>query len=197
MPFLSSFRRTAVASMALAALYGLVPDGALADALPVRDPYRINPGDVLQISVWKETDLQRELLVNPDGHIAFPLADDLVAEGKTVEQLRVEITEKLARFIPDVVVTVAALQVSGNKVYVLGQVARPGEFVMTRTADVMQAISAAGGTTPFAQRDDIKILRRGEQGTQIAIPFKYGDVEAGRKLEQNILLRAGDTIVVP
>ena len=197
MPFLSSFRRTAVASMAFAALYGLVPDGALADALPVRDPYRINPGDVLQISVWKETDLQRELLVNPDGHIAFPLADDLVAEGKTVEQLRVEITEKLARFIPDVVVTVAALQVSGNKVYVLGQVARPGEFVMTRTADVMQAISAAGGTTPFAQRDDIKILRRGEQGTQIAIPFKYGDVEAGRKLEQNILLRAGDTIVVP
>ena len=197
MPFLSSFRRTAVASMALAALYGLVPDGALADALPVRDPYRINPGDVLQISVWKETDLQRELLVNPDGHIAFPLADDLVAEGKTVEQLRVEITEKLARFIPDVVVTVAALQVTGNKVYVLGQVARPGEFVMTRTADVMQAISAAGGTTPFAQRDDIKILRRGEQGTQIAIPFKYGDVEAGRKLEQNILLRAGDTIVVP
>lgn len=168
-----------------------------ADAPPVRDPYRVNPGDILQITVWKEPDLQRELLVNPDGHIGFPLAGDLMAEGKTVEQLRLELTEKLSRFIPDVVVTVAALQVNGNKVYVLGQVARPGEFIMTRTADVMQALSAAGGMTAFAQRDDIKVLRRSEQGSQIAIPFRYGDVESGRKLEQNILLRAGDTIVVP
>ena len=117
--------------------------------------------------------------------------------GKTVDEVRQEITEKLSRLIPDVVVTVSAGQLGGNKVYVLGQVARPGEFVMTRTADVMQAISSAGGTTPFAKLDDIRILRRGDQGTQIAIPFRYSDVQEGRKLEQNILLRAGDTIVVP
>jgi polysaccharide export outer membrane protein len=167
------------------------------DVLPVRDPYRINPGDVLQISVWKEEDLQRELLVNPDGHFAFPLAGDMVAEGKTVEQLRLELVEKLGRFIPDVVVTVAALQLNGNKIYVLGQVARPGDFVMTRTVDVMQAISMAAGPTAFAKLDEINILRRGSEGSQIAIPFKYSDVQEGRKLEQNILLRAGDTIIVP
>ncbi len=182
---------------ALLAMLLTVASTQAADPAPVRDPYRINPGDVLQISVWKEEDLTRELLVNPDGHIAFPLAGDMVAEGRTVEQLRVELVGKLSRFIPDVVVTVAALQLNGNKVYVLGQVTRPGEFVMTRTVDVMQAISTAGGTTPFAKLDEVRILRRGDQGTQIAIPFKYSDVQEGRKLEQNILLRAGDTIVVP
>lgn len=194
---LSPIRTKLMPAAALLAALLIAGQAGAADTAPVRDPYRINPGDVLQISVWKEEDLQRELLVNPDGHFAFPLAGDMMAEGKTVEELRKELTEKLSRFIPDVVVTVAALQLSGNKVYVLGQVARPGEFVMTRTADVMQAISAAGGTTPFAKLDDVKILRRSEQGTQIAIPFKYSDVQEGRKLEQNILLRAGDTIVVP
>lgn len=165
-------------------------------AVPIRDQYQINPGDVLQISVWKEEDLKRELLVNPDGHFAFPLAGDMVAEGKTVEQVRQELTEKLSKFIPDLVVTVAALP-NGNKVYVVGQVARPGEYPMIRNVDVMQAISMAGGTTPFAKLDDVKILRRGSQGSQIAIPFRYGPVQEGNKLEQNILLRAGDTVVVP
>ena len=110
--------------------------------------------------------------------------------------MRLELAEKLGKFIPDVVVTVAAMQLSGNKIYVLGQVSRPGEIVMTRTADVMQAISVAGGPTPFAKLDEIKILRNTD-GVQIAIPFRYSDIEAGKKLEQNILLRAGDTIVVP
>ncbi len=170
---------------------------AHADVLPTRDPYRINPGDVLQITVWREEDLKRELLVNPDGHFAFPLAGDMVGEGKTVEQVRQELSEKLGRFIPDVVVTVAALQLSGNKIYVVGQVNRANEFVMTRTLDVMQAISMAGGPTPFAKLDEIRILRRGDQGSQISIPFKFSDVQEGKKLDQNILLRAGDTVVVP
>jgi polysaccharide export outer membrane protein len=165
--------------------------------LPARDLYRINAGDVLQITVWKEEDLQRELLVNPDGHFAFPLAGDMVAEGKTVEQLRQELTERLARFIPDVVVTVAAFQLNGNKIYVLGQVNRANEFIMVRPLDVMQAISMAGGPTPFAKLDDIRILRRGPQGSQIAIPFRFTEVQEGKKLDQNILLRAGDTVVVP
>lgn len=186
--------RWAAAALAAALLAG---PAVAADPAPVRDPYRVNPGDVLQITVWKEVDLQRELLVNPDGHFAFPLAGDMVAEGKTVEQIRVELTEKLTRFIPDVVVTVAALQLNGNKIYVLGQVNRPGEFIMTRTVDVMQAISMAGGPTAFAAVDDIRILRRGVQGSQIAIPFRYKAVQEGSKLEQNILLRAGDTVVVP
>lgn len=185
------------AAFALAALVAMPGLAAAADTLSTKDSYKVNPGDVLQIAVWKEPDLQRELLVNPDGHFAFPLAGDMVAEGRTVEQIRQELAEKLGRFIPDVVVTVAALQLSGNKVYVLGQVNRPNEFVMTRTLDVMQAISMAGGPTPFAKLDDVRVLRRGDDGTQISIPFRYTDVQEGRKLDQNILLRAGDTVVVP
>jgi polysaccharide export outer membrane protein len=175
--------------------------GALAraaDDVPTstRAPYTLNPGDVLQISVWKEQDLQREVLVRPDGHFTFPLAGDVRAEGRSIEEVRNELAERMSRYIPSVVVTVAIQQLSGNKIYVLGQVARPGEFVMTGNADVMQAIGMAGGPTVFAKLDDIKILRRSD-GAQISIPFKFSDIEAGKKLEQNILLRAGDTIVVP
>jgi polysaccharide export outer membrane protein len=182
---------------ALALLCAVAGVAAGQDSAPVRDPYRINPGDVLQISVWKEQDLQRELLVNPDGHFAFPLAGDMVAEGKTVEEIRKELTGKLERFIPDVAVTVATLQLNGNKVYVLGQVNRPGEFIMNRMTDVMQVIGIAGGPNAFANLDEIRVLRRGDQGSQIAIPFRYSDVEKGEKLDQNILLRAGDTVIVP
>jgi polysaccharide export outer membrane protein len=191
------FRKSMLQAAAVLAAIAAAGSGWAADVAPARDLYKINPGDFLEVSVWREQDLQRQLLVNPDGHFAFPLAGDMTAEGKTVEQLRQELTEKLGRFIPDVVVTVAAIKVDGNTVYVLGQVARPGGFVMNRTTDVMQAISMAGGPTPFANVDDIKILRRGEQGSQMAVPFKYSDVQAGKKLEQNILLRAGDTVVVP
>lgn len=182
-----------------AALLLLAPAFAIqaADTLPARDPYRINPGDILQVSVWKEQDLQSQLLVNPDGHFSFPLAGDVRAEGKTLEEIREELVERLGKLIPDVVVTVSTLKLEGNKVYVLGQVSRPGEFIVTRSVDVMQAIAMAGGTTPFAKLDDVKILRRGAQGAQTAIPFRYSDVQQGRKLDQNIVLRAGDTIVVP
>lgn len=169
---------------------------AAEDADP-RDPYRINPGDILEVSVWKEQDLQAQILVNPDGHFSFPLAGDIRAEGKTIEEIRAELAAKLESLIPDVVVTVSTLKLEGNKVYVLGQVNRPGEFIATRSVDVMQAIAMAGGTTPFAKLDDVKILRRGTDGVQVAIPFRYGVVQQGRKLDQNIVLRAGDTIIVP
>jgi polysaccharide biosynthesis/export protein len=170
---------------------------ARAQEVPIgADLYTINPGDVLGVSVWKEPDLQREVLVSPDGRLSFPLAGDLNAAGMSIEALRTELANRLSRYIPDPVVTISALQINGNKIYVLGQVARPGEFIMVRNVDVMQAIGMAGGTTAFAQLDEVKILRR-SSGTQIAIPFKYSDVAEGRKLEQNILLRAGDTVIVP
>lgn len=158
--------------------------------------YAINPGDVLAISVWKEEDLQRQAIVRPDGHFSFPLAGDIRAEGTTVSQVESEITSRLSRFIPDPVVNVAVLEAQGSKVYVIGQVNRPGEFPVNRYVDVVQALAMAGGTTPFAQLNDIKILRR-EGGTQQAIPFSYGDVAAGRRLQQNIVLEPGDTVLVP
>ncbi len=158
--------------------------------------YRIQPGDILTIAVWKERDLQAELLVRPDGGISFPLAGDLAAGGKTVAQLGDALGEKLKRYIPDPVVTVTVKSIGGNRVYVLGKVNRPGEFAFSQPLDVMQALALAGGATPFAAVNDIRILRRTDSRLT-AVEFHYGDVENGRKLEQNIVLRSGDTVVVP
>jgi polysaccharide export outer membrane protein len=158
--------------------------------------YEVQPGDLLQVSVWKEQDLTQQVLVRPDGGFSFPLAGDVNAIGKTVEQLRQELTTRLARFIPDLFVTVAVTEVRGNKVYVIGQVNRPGEFVVNPRVDVMQALSLAGGTTAFASPNDIFVLRR-ENGQQRRMPFNFGDVVRGRGLEQNVLLRSGDVVVVP
>lgn len=158
--------------------------------------YQIQPGDVLQISVWKEPDLQAETLVRPDGGISFPLAGDLVVSGLTVAQAGAALTERIKRYIPDPVVTVVTKLIGGNHVYVVGKVNRPGEFQFNRPLDVMQALSMAGGATPFASLSDIRILRR-ENGKQTAIKFDYTDIENGKKLDKNIVLNSGDTVVVP
>jgi polysaccharide export outer membrane protein len=161
-----------------------------------RPAYRIQPGDLLFVSVWKEQDLQKEVLVRPDGGISFPLAGDMIADGKSVQELQAELTEELSKLIPDLTVTVAVREILGNKIYVIGKVEEPGQFVVNPNVDVMQALSIAGGTTAFAALNDIRILRRVDS-KQIAIPFKYGEVEDGENLEQNIVLQSGDTVVVP
>jgi polysaccharide export outer membrane protein len=158
--------------------------------------YRIQPGDVLTISVWKEKDLQSEVLVRPDGGLSFPLAGTLHADGKTVDELQTMLEERLRKFVPDALVTVSVKEIGGNRIYVIGKVNRPGEFPFSRPLDVMQALSLAGGATPYAALNDIQVLRR-ESRKQIAIPFRYGAVERGRDLEQNIELQSGDTVVVP
>jgi len=158
--------------------------------------YTMQPGDILEISVWKEEGMQSEVLVRPDGGLSFPLVGDVMAEGRTIKQLNNEITEKLQAYIPDPVVTVSLKQINGNSVYVLGRVHKPGEFQFIRKIDVMQALSKAGGMTPYAEVEKIKILRRTDGALQ-AIMFHYGEVEKGKKLEQNILLESGDVVVVP
>lgn len=160
------------------------------------DPYIVQPGDLLVISVWKEEDLQQEVLVRPDGGITFPLAGEIQARGKTVEQIREDVVQKLSRFIPDLVVTVTVKQILGNRIYVIGQVKNAGSFVMNPRVDVVQALSMAGGATTFAALNDIVILRR-INGTQTAFPFRYNDVARGRNLDQNILLQSGDVVIVP
>jgi polysaccharide export outer membrane protein len=161
------------------------------------DPYRIQPGDILSITVWKEEDLQGDVLVRTDGGVSFPLAGEILAVPMTIEELRKDIARRLEKYIPNPVVTVALKQSGGNRIYVLGKVNRPGEFPFGKPIDVMQAISLAGGTTSYASLDDIKILRRKSGGNQDAINFRYSDVAQGRGLEQNILLISGDTVVVP
>jgi len=164
-----------------------VPDGA----------YTVKPGDVLSISVWKEPDLQGPVLVRPDGTFSFPLAGQMDARGKSVQELQQLVTDKLRKYISDPVVTVSVQEIKGNKVYVIGQVNKPGDFVVNPKVDVMQALSMAGGTTPFAALGDIMILRRSDTGQQQALPFHYTDVVRGRNLDQNITLQAGDVVVVP
>jgi polysaccharide export outer membrane protein len=160
------------------------------------DAYLLQPGDVLAVSVWKEEDLTQDVIVRPDGRISFPLVGETMAAGTSIEAVRANLAKGLKKYIPDPVVTVSAKELSGNRVYVIGKVNRPGEFPILRNVDVMQALSMAGGTSTYASLNNIKILRR-ENGKLQAIPFEYGDVEKGKHLEQNIILKAGDVVVVP
>ena len=166
------------------------------EAVATTEAYKIQPGDVLEVSVWKEENLLKRVLVRPDGGISFPLAGNVVAASKSVDELQSLITEQLTKYIPDPVVTVSITTLSGNKVYVIGKVTRPGEFVANRYMDIVQALSMAGGMTPYAAANKIKVLRR-ENGHLTAIPFRYGDIEKGEDLEQNIMLQSGDVVLVP
>lgn len=165
------------------------------DAPPAPD-YTVLPGDSLEISVWGEENLHRKVLVRPDGGFSFPLCGDISARDKTVVELQAEITKQLGRYITAPVVTVSVAEILGNKVYVIGQVNRPGVFVMNPNVDVLQALSMAGGTTPFASLKDIKILRR-TGAIQQALSFNYDEVIKGTNLKQNTILQSGDVVIVP
>ncbi|MEI6719284.1 MAG: polysaccharide biosynthesis/export family protein [Betaproteobacteria bacterium] len=158
--------------------------------------YRLSPEDVLEISVWKEEGLRKEVIVRPDGGISFPLVGEIMAVGKTAVEIQAEVTERLKKVINDPVVSVSVLKVAGNRIYVIGRVNKPGEFTAGRYIDVLQALSMAGGLTPFAAEDDIKVLRK-RNGRDEVFRFQYSDIRKGRKLEQNILLQGGDVVVVP
>jgi polysaccharide export outer membrane protein len=166
------------------------------ELMPPDQSYKVLPGDILQVSVWREEALQGEVLVRPDGAFSFPLCGDISARNKSVTELQQEITTRLSRYISDPVVTVAVSQILGNKVYVIGQVNNPGTFIVNPQVDVLQALSMAGGTTPFADLNEIKILRR-VGGSQTALSFRYDEVSKGKNLAQNVVLKSGDVVVVP
>lgn len=174
---------------------------AYADRLTVASPvdpaYLVQAGDALQITVWKEQELQGEFLVRPDGGLTFPLAGDIEAGGHTVDEIRAIIASRLTKYIPDPVVTVGVKTANGSMIFVVGKVNRPGNFALIRPIDVMQALSLAGGATPFADLNGIRVLRRETGGQQRVFRFRYDDVRRGRDLAQNILLHSGDTVVVP
>jgi len=168
----------------------------IAQAQEAGGDYQIKPGDTLIVSVWKEPDLTMEVLVRPDGKFSFPLAGDVDARGKSVEQVRQDLVGKIESYIPDVAATVMLKGMEGNKAYVVGKVLKPGPIIMNSETNVMQALSWAGGTAQFAGLSKIVILR-GQGGSQSAIPFNYNQVEDGEALEQNIVLQPGDVVVVP
>lgn len=160
-------------------------------------PYLVQPGDVLDIMVWKEEQLQMEVLVRPDGFLSFPLAGELMVKGKSFPQIQQMLTERLKTYIPDVLLTVSAKQLLGKKIFVMGKVNKPGEYSIDRTIDVIQALAMAGGVTPFADANEIKILRRDIYGNQQALPFRYSDIEGGHDLKLNVPLQNGDSVIVP
>ncbi len=161
-----------------------------------RYQYTIHPGDILEISVWNEEALQRELRVLPDGSISFPLSGIINVKGKTLKEVQNKLTERLSIYIPEAEVNVSVKSSEGNSVYVIGQVKKPGQVVMFQPMDVMQLLSIAGGLTPFAKENDILILRRQNNESE-AIEFRYSDIEEGDGLNNNFLLETGDVIVVP
>lgn len=169
---------------------------AMALATELADGYGLQPGDIIRISIWGEQELDQAVLVRPDGGISFPLVGDVEAKGKTIDEVTRTIAERLAQFVPSPVVTVSLQQTEGNRIFVTGRVNQPGVLLINRPIDIMQAIAMAGGLTPFAVRSDIKVLRREGDDVRV-IPFDYKAVERGRALEQNVILRAGDTLVVP
>ena len=170
--------------------------GTLAVVSQVDPGYRLGAEDTLLVSVWKDEQLTREVIVRPDGMFSFPLVGDIQAEERTVEDIRGDLVKRLTKYIPNPNVSIAVTKVISYKVYVIGRVNKPGEYVIGHYTDVLQALSLAGGLTPFAAENEIKVMRR-VRGEQYAIPFRYGDVRKGRDLEQNIILQRGDVVMVP
>lgn len=170
--------------------------GFAAETISAEPAYLLGPEDVLKVAVWKDEHLTQETVVRPDGMITFPLIGDVVASSRTVEDIRTEIAKRLVKFIPNPNVTVTVLKVLSYRIYVLGRVNKPGEYQVGHHTDVLQALSMAGGLTPYAAENDIKVIRRTGVDEQV-FPFRYGDAQKGKDLRQNILLQRGDLVMVP
>ena len=177
------------------ALAAALPNGS--EPSPVAEAsYLLGPEDIIKISVWKDEHLTQEVVVRPDGMISFPLVGDVLAAGRTIEDVRLELVKRLNKFVPNPHVSVLATKIVSYKIYVIGRVNKPGEFLVGHYTDVLQALSLAGGLTPFAGENDIRIMRR-DRGEHQVFQFRYGDVRKGKELGQNIILERGDVVVVP
>lgn len=163
---------------------------------PGEDDYLIGIGDVLDISVWKDEALTRSCVVRPDGAISFPLIGDIQAAGMTTYQLKADIEKKIERYVPGATLSLDVKQVNSMMIYVIGKVNAPGRFVVVSNVNVLQALATAGGLNIYAKRNWIKVFRQEKNKTTI-FRFKYDEVVDGNHLEQNIMLKRGDVVVIP
>lgn len=169
---------------------------APASPVPVSEDYVIGPEDVLSVMFWREQEMSGEVTVRPDGMITLPLLGDVKAAGLRPEELREYVQKAASRFLADANATVAVRQINSRKVFITGQVGQPGAYPLPGPRTVMQAIALAGGLNEYADAKNISIMRN--QGGQVrTFKFNYRDVSKGRRLEQNIQLQPGDTVVVP
>lgn len=177
-----------------------VPAGNSSPAVPtgveVTSDYVIGPDDVMTVVVWKEQDLSGDFTVRPDGKISMPLINDIAVAGLTPEQLRGRVTEAAAKFIEDPTVTIVVKEINSRKVFVMGQVAKPGPYPLIGPARVVQILATAGGLLEYANEENISIVRT-EKGRQSSYRFNYKDFTRGKNLDQNIELKPGDQIIVP
>jgi polysaccharide export outer membrane protein len=158
--------------------------------------YKIGSGDVLQVFVWREPELSRDVTVRVDGKITVPLLGDVDAINRTPRQLATELATLYAKFLSSPQVTVGIAQANSSRFYVIGQVMKPGDFPLSGRLTVLQGLALAGGLKEFAKADSIVILRR-DPGGESAVQVNYKRLEAGRELQQNVELKPGDTVVVP
>jgi polysaccharide export outer membrane protein len=159
--------------------------------------YRIGGGDVLEVATWKEPDLTRtNILVRVDGKVSFPLLGDIAAAGMTPVELTETVQKGLKNYVSNPVVTVSVLNPASQRIYILGEVLRTGEYPLTKSLTVLQAFALAGGFTQWASKDEI-ILLRGEAGKEKIYKINYKDIVKGKGSENNLMLQANDTIVVP
>jgi polysaccharide biosynthesis/export protein len=166
-------------------------------AAPTPPPgYVIGIDDVLSILFWREKDLSGDVTVRPDGKITLPLLNEIQAAGLTPEQLRTSISAGASRFIADPSVTVVVRQINSRRVFLVGQVPKPGPYPLTGPTTVLQLLSMAGGILEYADQKNI-IVTRTENGSEVALRFNYKDALKGRNLKQNVELKPGDTILVP
>ena len=158
--------------------------------------YQIGPGDILDIAVWKDEALTKLMPVLPDGTISFPLVGKITAGGRTLEAFREELEHRIARYVPDPVLSVSVQQVNSMMVYVIGRINSPGRIMLNGNVTALQALAMAGGPNPFAERNKIKIFRE-EPDRTLIFDFPYDDISQGEHLEFNIGMQRGDVMVVP
>jgi polysaccharide biosynthesis/export protein len=188
---------------AVAACAAAQPPSALPSASPtapagVAAPadYVIGPDDVLEVVFWREKDMSAEVVVRPDGRITLPLINDVEASGLTPEELRLRVSDAAARYVENPTVAVVVKAIHSRRVFITGQVAKPGVYALTSPITVVQLITIAGGVLEYAKEKEIRVMRT-ENGRTVAYRFNYRDVSRGRNLRQNIELKPGDTVVVP
>jgi polysaccharide export outer membrane protein len=176
------------------------PPAAAAPATPagITPPtgYLIGPEDQLSIVYWREKDLSADVVVRPDGMISLPLLNDINASGLTPEQLRVAITQSAGKFVEEPTVSVVVKSINSRKVFITGQVAKPGPYPLGGPTTVLQLIATAGGVAEYADKSKIVVLRN-DNGKQTTYPFNYDQVMKRKNLTQNIELKPGDTVIVP
>jgi polysaccharide export outer membrane protein len=163
--------------------------------------FLIGPEDVLVVTVWRNQELTKEVTVGPDGKISLPLLGDITAAGLTAQALSKQVADKLVDFMSTPTVSVQVKEINSYHVFAVGEVGRPGKIVLKSFTSVLQGISYAGGFTLFASRNNVHVLRNVKNGQgetkQVMIPVPYQDIVQGKNLEANIILKAGDVIVVP